>query len=53
MRVIWVQGGWHRSGRLGKARRASGMLSELDIDQVALGKVLGRCLKHWVKAWDR
>ena len=53
MRAIWVRGGRHRSGRLGKACRASGMLSELDIGQIALGKVLGSCLKHGVKTWDQ
>ena len=35
MRVIWVRGGQHRSGRLGKACRASEMLSKLDISRVA------------------
>ena len=51
-RAIWVQGGRHRSGRLGKACRASGMLSKPDISQVASGKALGSCPRHWVKAWD-
>ena len=53
MRAIWVRGGRHRSGRPGKARRASGMFSKLDISQIVLGKVLGSCLKHGVKTWDQ
>ena len=36
---IWVQEGQHRSGRLGKAHRALGILSEIDIGQVASGNI--------------